>query len=64
MNPDLLPGTVGTIGPAAVGVSFLAGLLFSLNPVAVAVIPLAMAYVTKAGREGTRSFTAQCLSPA
>lgn len=33
---------------AAAGVGFLAGLLFSFNPVALAAIPVALAYVTKA----------------
>ncbi len=32
----------------ALGVAFLAGLVFSFNPVALASIPVALAYVTKA----------------
>ncbi|GAC1583551.1 MAG: hypothetical protein NVS3B5_18130 [Sphingomicrobium sp.] len=48
MSFDLLPDTVQRIGPAAAALSFLAGFFFSLNPVAVAAIPVAMAYVTKA----------------
>lgn len=34
--------------PLAFGVAFLAGLVFSFNPVALASIPVALAYVTKA----------------
>src|SRR3546814_12565182 len=35
-------------GPAAVVTSFLAGLVLSFNPVAMAAIPVSLAYVTKA----------------
>jgi cytochrome c-type biogenesis protein len=35
-------------GTAAVAASFLAGLVFSFNPVAMAAIPVSLAYVTKA----------------
>jgi cytochrome c-type biogenesis protein len=35
-------------GPAALVISFLAGLFFSFNPVALASIPVSLAYVTKA----------------
>lgn len=35
-------------GPAALGIGFLAGLAFSFNPVALAAIPVALGYVTKA----------------
>ena len=35
-------------GVAGAGIAILAGLLFSLNPVAVAAIPVSLAYVTKA----------------
>lgn len=33
---------------AALGISFLTGFLFSFNPVALAAIPVSLAYVTKA----------------
>ncbi len=48
MDPDSLRQAVEHAGLAAVGVSFLAGLLFSVNPVAMAAIPVSLAYVTKA----------------
>src|SRR5258707_7760917 len=35
-------------GLLALGIAFLAGLVFSFNPVALASIPVALAYVTKA----------------
>ena len=35
-------------GPGALGIGFLAGLLFSFNPVALASIPVSLAYITKA----------------
>ncbi len=35
-------------GPASIGVGFVAGFLFSFNPVALAAIPVSLAYVTKA----------------
>jgi cytochrome c-type biogenesis protein len=35
-------------GPAALMLSFLAGLFFSFNPVALASVPVSLAYVTKA----------------
>lgn len=38
----------GHMGAAALAISFVAGLLFSFNPVAVAAIPVSLAYVTKA----------------
>ena len=41
-------------GMAATVAAFLAGLVFSFNPVALAAIPVALAYVTKA-REGRRA---------
>src|SRR5262245_65528156 len=37
-------------GPAAAGIGFLAGLAFGFNPVALASIPVSLAYVTK-GRD-------------
>ena len=48
MDPSLFRATLEHAGPAALGISFLAGLAFSINPVALAAIPVSMAYVTKA----------------
>lgn len=48
MDPSALGQAVQHAGFAAVGVGFLTGLFFSLNPVAVAAIPVSLAYVTKA----------------
>ncbi len=48
MDPDTLREAVQHAGLAAVGIGFLAGLVFSFNPVAMAAIPVSLAYVTKA----------------
>ena len=48
MTPESLQQAVANAGLAAIGFSFLAGLLFSFNPVALASIPVSLAYVTKA----------------
>ena len=48
MEIDALRQAVESAGIAAFGVSFIAGLAFSLNPVAIAAIPVSLAYVTKA----------------
>lgn len=48
MDPEALRQAVEHAGLAAVGVAFLAGLAFSVNPVALAAIPVSLAYVTKA----------------
>src|SRR5262245_48677240 len=48
MDPDVLGQAVAHAGIAAVGIGFLAGLAFSFNPVALASIPVSLAYVTKA----------------
>jgi cytochrome c-type biogenesis protein len=48
MEPEALQQAVANAGLAAIGVGFLAGLLFSFNPVAMASIPVSLAYVTKA----------------
>lgn len=56
MDPDALRQAAEQMGFAAVGISFLAGLFFSLNPVAMAAIPVSLAYVTKA-REARQAAT-------
>jgi len=48
VTPEALQQAVVSAGIAAIGLSFLAGLLFSFNPVALASIPVSLAYVTKA----------------
>ena len=48
MDADSLRQAVLQAGPSALGISFLTGFLFSFNPVALASIPVALAYVTKA----------------
>lgn len=48
MTPEALQQAVANAGISAIGLSFLAGLLFSFNPVALASIPVSLAYVTKA----------------
>jgi cytochrome c-type biogenesis protein len=56
MDADALGLAVQNAGFAAVGIGFLTGLFFSLNPVAVAAIPVSLAYVTKA-RDKAESVT-------
>lgn len=51
MDLDSLRHAIQSTGYAAAGVGFLVGLLFSFNPVAMASIPVSLAYVTRA-REG------------
>ena len=48
MDIDGLQQAVRQAGPAALVISFMAGLVFSFNPVALAAIPVSLAYVTKA----------------
>ncbi|MBW4047486.1 MAG: hypothetical protein HIU89_06005 [Proteobacteria bacterium] len=48
LTPDALRHAVETLRFGAAGVGFLAGLVFSLSPIAVAAIPVALAYVTHA----------------
>ena len=50
MDADSLRLSVEHAGIAAAGIAFLAGLVFSFNPVALASIPVSLAYVTK-GRD-------------
>jgi cytochrome c-type biogenesis protein len=53
MDIDLLHQSVEQAGFASAGIGFLAGLFFSLNPVAVAAIPVSLAYVTRAREKRT-----------
>jgi len=52
MTPEALRSAVEHAGFAAAGVAFLAGLAFSVNPVALASIPVSLAYVTKGRDKG------------
>ena len=47
MTLDSLGLAVEHQGILAIGIGFVAGLLFSFNPVAIASVPVALAYVTK-----------------
>lgn len=48
MDVEVLQQAVEHSGYAAAGLAFVAGFLLSLNPVAVAAIPVSLAYVTRA----------------
>ncbi len=48
MHPDSLSRLLVHGQWVAVGIAFLSGLTFSFNPVALAVLPVSMAYVTRA----------------
>ena len=48
MDADVVRQAVEHADVIALGVGFLAGLLFGFNPVALASIPVSLAYVTKA----------------
>ena len=52
MDAEALRSAVEHAGLAAAGVGFLAGLAFSFNPVALASIPVSLAYVTKGRDKG------------
>jgi cytochrome c-type biogenesis protein len=52
MDADALRQAVENAGFAAAGLAFLAGLAFSFNPVALASIPVSLAYVTKGRDKG------------
>lgn len=53
MDADILRQTVEQAGYASVGLGFLAGFFFSVNPVAIAAIPVSLAYVTRAREKAT-----------
>jgi len=55
MDVQTLRAALEQATPAALGVAFLAGLVFSFNPVALGAIPVSLAYVTKA-REPRSAF--------
>src|SRR3989304_2989588 len=48
MDHDALRGTLEQANAVSLGIGFAAGFLFSFNPVALAAIPVSLAYVTKA----------------
>lgn len=48
MDAEALRLAVEQAGFASVVIAFLAGLLFSINPVAIAAIPVSLAYITRA----------------
>lgn len=52
MDADALRQAVEHAGVAAAGVAFLTGLVFSFNPVALASIPVSLAYVTRGRDKG------------
>ncbi len=54
MEVEALRQTVEHAGYAATGVAFVAGLVFSINPVSLASIPVSLAYVTK-GRDRSQA---------
>lgn len=54
MDAEALRSAIEHAGIAAAGVAFLAGLVFSFNPVALASIPVSLAYVTR-GRDKSQA---------
>ena len=53
MDAESLSQAIQSTGYAAAGLAFLIGLLFSFNPVALASIPVSLAYVTRAREKRT-----------
>ncbi len=53
MDAESLSQAIQNTGYAAAGLAFLVGLLFSFNPVALAAIPVSLAYVTRAREKRT-----------
>ncbi len=64
MDNDAFQQAVQHAGVAALVVSFLTGFFFSFNPVALAAIPVSLAYVTKHARRARHWSLAACSSPA
>ena len=60
MGAEALRSAVEHAGVAAAGIGFLAGLAFSFNPVALASIPVSLAYVTK-GRDKSQAMLFGCM---
>ncbi len=52
MDAEALRAAVEHAGLAAIGVAFVAGFVFTFNPVALASIPVSLAYVTKGRDKG------------
>jgi cytochrome c-type biogenesis protein len=53
MDAESLRQTVEQGRYAAIGIAFLAGLFFSINPISIAAIPVSLAYVTRARDKST-----------
>ncbi len=51
INSEMLKTTLQTASIGGIGIAFLAGLVFSFNPVSFASVPVMLAYVTKAQEE-------------
>ncbi len=51
INTETLTQTLQTASWAGIGIAFLAGFIFSFNPVSFASVPVMLAYVTKAHEE-------------
>ena len=51
INAVTLKATLQTQSWAGIGIAFLAGFIFSFNPVSFASVPVMLAYVTKSGGE-------------
>jgi len=51
INTQMLKDTLQTASWAGIGIAFLAGFIFSFNPVSFASVPVMLAYVTKAHEE-------------
>jgi cytochrome c-type biogenesis protein len=52
MEAETLRSAIEHAGLAAAGVGFVAGLAFGFNPVALASVPVSLAYVTKGRDKG------------